>query len=119
MVRAERQVWRDDFRDLDRDWETTRGFQDDLTGAVAHYLYLLSKDVADEDAGLYRAAALRLIGKPVDPALMAIAEKRQSNDDPLYGDSHMPPTDLMDLWLYHHRVEIEAAERVYDTKKAP
>jgi hypothetical protein len=39
--------------------------------------------VPDEDAALYRAVALRLINQPVDPALMAVAAKRKSNDDPL------------------------------------
>ncbi|WFU34878.1 hypothetical protein QA635_10965 [Bradyrhizobium brasilense] len=96
--------------------DTTQEFEGSLAGAVAHYLYIASKDVPDEDAGLFRAAALRLIGKPVDSAVLAAAGKRKSNDDPLYEHEHRPETDLMDLWFYHHRVEIEAAERAWDAK---
>ncbi len=100
-----------------RDLEIMQRFGDDLAGVVAHYLYLESKEVPDDDAGLYRAVALRLIGKPVDPALMAVAGKRKSNDDPLYGHAHRTKSDLVDLWLYHHRVEIEAAERAHDSQR--
>jgi hypothetical protein len=83
-------------------------FEDRLAEAVSHYLFLVSKDVPDEDASLYRAAALRLISEPVDPALLAEASKRASNDDPLY--NHISSPNLWELWSYHHRVEIEAAK---------
>jgi hypothetical protein len=55
-----------------------------LRRAVAYYLYVASKDVPDGEAGIYRAAALLLIDEPVDAALLGEAEKRASNDDPLY-----------------------------------
>jgi hypothetical protein len=102
---------------LGRALDTTQGFEDDLAGAVAYYLYIASKDVPDEDAGLFRAAALRLIGKPVDPAVLSAAGKRKSNDDPLYEHGYRSKIDLVDLWLYHHRVEVDAAERAWDAKR--
>ncbi len=105
------------FADIGRDLKAMRKFEDSLAEAVAHYLYLESKEVPDEDATLYRAAALRLINKPVDPMLMAMAGQRKSNDDPLYRNAHGTSPDLMDLWFYHHRVEIEAAERAHDAKE--
>jgi hypothetical protein len=104
------------FNEADRGRKARLELKDTLDGAVAHYLFIASEDVPDEDAALYRAAALRLINEPVDPALMAAAGKRKSNDDPLYTDAHRAWPDLMDLWLYHHRVDVDAAERAYDAK---
>ena len=65
----------------------------------------------EEKSGLYRAAALALLNKPVDPALMALASKAESDDKPLYSSDYGTDPDLFDLWQYHHRVEIDAAER--------
>lgn len=80
-----------------------------LEKAVAYYLYIASKEVPDDDACLYRAAALRLIGKPVDEALLREAAKRKSNDDPLYSNNlcgaGVPL--LEDVW-------VETANRVTD-----
>jgi hypothetical protein len=101
------------FADFDR-LRAADNFWDNLAGAVAHYLFVASKDVPDDDAALFRAAALRLMGKPVDPALMAEAGNRKSNDDPLYEYRSTP--DLHDVWMYHHRVEVESAELAYDKK---
>ena len=105
------------FAEIGREMETTRQFVHSLQGAVAHFLYLASKDVPPADASLYRAAALRLVDEPVDPKLMDKAFYSKSNDEPLLAHAHKPPTDLMELWLYHHRVEIEAAERAYDATR--
>ena len=79
-----------------------------LSEAVAYYLYIKSKDVPDDNAGLYRAAALALLKKPVNPALLAIASARKSNDDPLYNTGYGTIPELFDLWEYHNRAEILA-----------
>jgi hypothetical protein len=84
---------------------------DGLREAVAYYLYIESKDVADDKAGLYRAAALALIEKPVDPELLSIASARRSEDDPLYNDDYGANPTLFDLWEYHHRAEIGSRAR--------
>ncbi|MGA0564557.1 hypothetical protein ACO2RV_19090 [Ancylobacter sp. VNQ12] len=70
-----------------------------LEYAVAHYLFLLSKDVPDDESGLYRATALALIGEPVSPDFLALAAKHKSNDDPLYdrSDIRLGP-DLEEVW---------------------
>jgi hypothetical protein len=73
-----------------------------LEKAVAYYLYIQSKDVADAEAGLYRAAAFALIGKPVDNALRLEAAKHKSIDDPLYSNDINIQPELIDLWLEHH-----------------
>ena len=70
----------------------------DLRKAVAYYLYVESKDEPPAIAGLLRAAALALINKLVDPALMAEAEKSKSNDDPLYDRAVDVTPRLDDLW---------------------
>ena len=69
-----------------------------LRRAVAYYLYIASKDAPDAEAGLYRAAALLLIGEPVDAALLSEAEKRKSNDDPLYSNDIRVQPELEGLW---------------------
>ena len=74
-----------------------------LRKAVAYYLYIESKDVPDDEAGLYRAAALALIGKPVDARLLSEAAKRKSNDDPLYSSDIRVELELEALWDEHHR----------------
>jgi hypothetical protein len=93
------------WEDLIRDDPVISKIGDRLSEAVAYYLYIKSKDVPDDKAGLFRAAALALIEKPVDPALLAIAAKRKSNDDPLYSNDYGTSPDLFDLWEYHHRAE--------------
>jgi hypothetical protein len=46
---------------------------------------------------------LALMDKPVDPALLARASAKKSDDDPLYsGDYGINPM-LSDVWEYHHR----------------
>ena len=79
--------------------------QSTLEKAIAYYLYIASKDVPDGDAALYRAATLRLIGKPVDETLLREAAKRKSNDDPLYSNAlcseDVPP--LEDVWVEYQR----------------
>lgn len=72
-----------------------------LEKAVAYYLYIASKDVPDSEAGLFRAAALALIGKPVDAALLREAEKRKSDDEPLYSNEVDVTPRLEDFWLEH------------------
>ena len=47
----------------------------ELEKAIAYYPYMASKDVRDEEAGRYRAAALALIGKPADAGLLRDAAK--------------------------------------------
>jgi hypothetical protein len=84
---------------------------DKLREAVAYYLYIESKDVPDDKAGLYRAAALALIDKPIDPALLAVARARKSNDDPLYDANYGTNPTLSDVWEYHHRAEIDPGTR--------
>ncbi|NOJ40886.1 hypothetical protein [Bradyrhizobium australiense] len=76
-----------------------------LEKAVAYYLYIASKDVPDDDACLYRAAALRLIKKPVDEALLREAAKGKSNDDPLYSNTlcSADVPALEDVWGDFHR----------------
>ncbi len=69
-----------------------------LRRAVACYLYVASKDVPDDEAGLYRAAALSLIGEQVDSALLSEAGKRKSKDDPLYSNDIRVQPELEDLW---------------------
>jgi hypothetical protein len=76
-----------------------------LRKAVAYYLYIESKDVEDEKGGLYRAAALALMNKPVDPALLAEASAKKSNDDPLYSADYGTDPMLSDVWEYHHRTD--------------
>ena len=78
---------------------------DRLREAVAYFLYIESKDVPDDKAGLYRAAALALIDQPVAPALLAVAGTRKSNDDPLYSNDYGINPTLSDVWEYHHRAE--------------
>jgi hypothetical protein len=65
----------------------------DVTGATGggeeyesgcNFSVSLGVDVPDDVAGVYRAAALALIGKPVDAALLREAAERRSNDDPVY-----------------------------------
>jgi hypothetical protein len=73
-----------------------------LRKAVAYYLYIQSKDEPDDKAGLYRAAALALIKKPVDAALLREAEKRKSDDYPLCGNDYYVEPELEDLWDKHH-----------------
>jgi hypothetical protein len=73
-----------------------------LRRAVAYYLYIASKDVSDDEAGLYRAAALSLIGEPVDAALLREAGKHKSNDDPLYSNDIKIQPELEDLWEQRH-----------------
>jgi hypothetical protein len=82
-----------------------------LRKAVAYYLYIESKDVPDDKAGLYRATALALLRKPVDPALLAVAGARKSNDDPLYRNDYGTEPTLSDVWEYHHRGEIGSRAR--------
>src|ERR1700691_5735733 len=77
-----------------------------LRKAVAYYLYIQWKDVPDDEAGLYRATALALLRKPVDPALLAVASARKSIDDPLYANGYGDNPTLDDVWEYHHRTEI-------------
>ena len=76
-----------------------------LRKAVAYYLYIESKDVADDEPGLYRAAALALIGTPVDQALLHEAARCKSNDDPLYESAFRVEPELEDLWDAHHKKE--------------
>ena len=70
-----------------------------LRKAVGYYLYIASKDVPDEQGAIYRAAALALIKKPVDPALVQQALKRRSDEEPLY-ELHVE-LELEDLWEQH------------------
>lgn len=69
-----------------------------LRKAVAHYLYIQSKDEPDEKAGLMRAAALALINKQIDADLLIQARRRRSNDDPLYSNEIDVTPRLEDLW---------------------
>jgi hypothetical protein len=98
------------WEDLIRD-PVTSNIDGRLRKAVAYYLYIESKDVPDDKAGLYRAAALALLKKPVDPALLAIASAGKSNDDPLYSNDYGTNPELSDLWEYHHRAEIDSGTR--------
>jgi hypothetical protein len=70
-----------------------------LQEAVARYLFIESKEVLDGAATIYRATALLLLGKPVDPELMRAAEHRALNDDALYSATIRDAEDLADLWL--------------------
>jgi hypothetical protein len=70
-----------------------------LRKAVGYYLYIASKDVPDEQGSIYRAAALALIRKPVDVALVQEALKRKSDEEPLY-KLHVE-LELEDLWEQH------------------
>lgn len=70
----------------------------DLRKAVAHYLFIESKDEPPEIAGLLRAAALALIGKPVDDSLLSEAKKSKSDDEPLYDRAIDLQPRLDDLW---------------------
>ena len=102
-----------DDAEMDRSAAATEVVDARLSKAVAYYLYIESKGVSDDKAGLYRAAALALIGKPVDAALLREAEKRRSDDDPLYSRDVWVKPALQDLWHYHHRREIDAVEQAY------
>lgn len=104
----------EDETESDRVWETTKATTKRLRKAVAYYLYEMAKDEPDDKAGLFRATALALIEKPVDNALLLEAAHGRSNDDPLYSNDLGAAPRLHDLWEYHHRVEIDAAERAYD-----
>jgi hypothetical protein len=99
------------WEDLDRDPGALRDVDRDLERAVAYYLYIESKDVADDEAGLFRAVALALLKKPVDPDLLAIAGRRKSNDDPLYRNDYGTDPTLSEVWEYHHRVKIDSGTR--------
>jgi hypothetical protein len=99
--------WEDLARDPSVNWNIEGG----LRKAVAYYLYIESKDVEDDKAALYRAAALALLKKPVDPALLAIASARKSNDDPLYSNDYGTDPTLSDVWEYHHRAENDSGTR--------
>lgn len=70
-----------------------------LHKAVAHYLFLMSEESPPGEAGLYRAAALALLGEEVAPGLMAEAAMARSNDGPLHRreDLRAGP-DLEDVW---------------------
>ncbi len=70
-----------------------------LQEAVARYLFIESKDVPDGEASIFRAAALLLLGKPVDPALLRAAERCSLDDDPLYSRTIHDAEDLPELWL--------------------
>ena len=48
--------------DMSRELKTTQPVHDKLSGAVAYFLYIASKDVPDDEGGLYRAAALQVVG---------------------------------------------------------
>jgi hypothetical protein len=98
------------WEDLTREPVTSK-IDDELNEAIAYWLYIKSKDEADDKAGLYRAAALALIDQPVDPALLAVARERKSNDDPLYSNDFGTNPELSDLWEYHHRAEIGSGAR--------
>jgi hypothetical protein len=87
------------------EWEMLNEVESkDLRRSVAYYLYIASKDVPDEQAGLYRAAALALIKKPVDATLLQQAGRRDFDDEPLY-KLHVE-TELEDLWEQRHRQPI-------------
>jgi hypothetical protein len=70
--------------DIKREGTTTEGVDEKLRKAVAYYLHLASKDVPGDKSGLYSAAALALIGEPVDEELLDVASEERSNLDPLY-----------------------------------
>jgi hypothetical protein len=89
----------------------TNLIEDKLREAVAYFLYIESKDVPDDKAKLYRAAALALIDKPVDPRLLAVAREGKSNDDPLYETGDGVDPTLSDVWEYHHRIETDPVAR--------
>jgi hypothetical protein len=110
-----------DIAEMRRAGNTTQAIFGKLRKAVAYYLYIASKDVPGDKAGLYRAAALALIDKPVDPVLMEIAGERNSDDDPLHSNDLCAPAipEIEEVWQYHHRIEIEAAERAYDAAHSP
>jgi hypothetical protein len=99
------------WEDLKRDPSMIWNIEGGLRKAVAYYLYIESKDVADDKAGLYRAAALALLKKPVDPALLAVASARKSNDDPQYDTDYGTNPTLSNVWEYHHRAEIDCGAR--------
>jgi hypothetical protein len=54
-----------------------------LNNAVAHFLFIESKDFADGQAGVLRAAALVLLGKQLPTELLNEAAKRAYNDNVL------------------------------------
>lgn len=70
-----------------------------LEKAVAHYLYVISKDVEPEKAALYRATALTLINEPLAPEIFRAVTQSTFNDEPLYArsDIRIGP-DLEDIW---------------------
>ncbi|MEY3775513.1 MAG: hypothetical protein RLZZ129_2293 [Verrucomicrobiota bacterium] len=67
--------------------------------AVAHYLFVLSKDVEHEKALLYRATALTLINEPIAPEIFQALATSHFDQDPLYmrADIRVGP-DLEDVW---------------------
>lgn len=69
-----------------------------LHKAVAHYLFVESKDLPDGEARLLRAAALVLINKPIPKALLDTAEKTKLDDEPLYTDAIRGGPDLIEVW---------------------
>jgi hypothetical protein len=99
-------------KDLMRDPKPGWAIQGKMRKAVAYYLYCQSSEVPDEEGVLLSAAALLLLKKPVDPALMAVARKGKSDDEPLHAGDYGRDPDLFDLWQYYHRVELDAAERL-------
>jgi hypothetical protein len=69
-----------------------------LYKAVAHYLFVESKDLPDGESGLLRAAALVLLKEPIPLSLLKQAAKTDYNDEPLYsGDIRIGP-DLDEVW---------------------
>lgn len=70
-----------------------------LEKSVARYLFIESKDVPDSEARIFRAAALLLLGEPIDSALLRAVESWPLDDGPLYSRSIQEAEDLSDLWL--------------------
>ena len=69
-----------------------------LNKAVAHYLFIQSKEVPDEQAKLLRAAALLLLSSPIPQRLLEEVGKMACNDDPLYKADIRAGPDLDEVW---------------------
>jgi len=76
-----------------------------LESAVAKFLFIASKEEPDGVSGIYRAAALALLGKPVSAGLLCEAAKHETVDDPLYTREIADAAMLDEIWAASARHE--------------